>query len=72
MTRITSVGIANIVDVISHQIDRTDRATSHHVVFSGGGEARLSYRTTDGKLLQFTAEGARVKMTKQGAVTLSV
>jgi hypothetical protein len=67
--KLTKVAIDNIVDVQSHTIKRDETATSHHLVFRDGGEARFSYRS-DGRLLELTTKGLTTSISKEGVVTL--
>jgi hypothetical protein len=72
LKKLTKVAIDNIIDLESHTIKQDQTATSHHVVYRGGGEARFSCRS-DGKLLEFSASGLGVSIiSKEGIVTLGL
>jgi hypothetical protein len=70
LKKLTKVAIDNIVDVESHTIKTDDTATSHHIVFRGGGEARFSYRP-NGKLLELSGTNLRINVSLDGVVTFS-
>lgn len=67
---LTKVAIDNIIDVQSHTIQHGAAATSHHVVFRGGGELRFSFRHADGKILEFRGTGLSIGVSPEGVVTL--
>jgi len=67
--KITKVGLDNLVDVQSHSIKSDRTATSHHIILSGGGELRFSYRP-NGQLLEFRALGLTTNITKDGVITI--
>jgi hypothetical protein len=69
MEKITRVGLDNLVDVQSHSIKNDRTATSHHIIFRGGGELRFSYRP-NGRLLEFRALGLTTNITKDGVITI--
>jgi hypothetical protein len=69
LEKITKVTIDNITDVVSHTVKIDTSATSHHVVYRNGGEVRLSYRP-DGRLLEFSARGIVINVSKEGVITL--
>jgi hypothetical protein len=69
MEKITKVGLDNLVDVQSHSIKSDRTATSHHIILSGGGELRFSYRP-NGQLLEFRASGLTTNITKDGVITI--
>ena len=66
---VKKVGIDNLVDVESHRIKRDEPATSHHLVFIGGGELRFSYRP-DGHLLEFRGSGIATQLTNNGILII--
>jgi hypothetical protein len=66
---VKKVGIDNLVDVESHRIKRDETATSHHLVFIGGGELRFSYRP-DGHLLEFRGSGIATQLTNNGILII--
>ncbi|MEQ5724261.1 hypothetical protein ABN356_02780 [Providencia rettgeri] len=51
--KILSIGIENIIDVESHNINKLYGSTSHFIKFKNGGHVELSYNE-DGKLLDFS------------------
>jgi hypothetical protein len=69
MEKITRVSLDNLVDVQSHSIKNDQTATSHHIIFRGGGELRFSYRP-NGRLLEFRALGLTTNITKDGVITI--
>lgn len=69
LNQIRSVGIANIVDVISHDIKTDATATSHHLRFRWGGSFRLTYRP-DGTVLECRIENLKTNISKDGDMTL--
>jgi hypothetical protein len=69
MEKITRVGLDNLVDVQSHSIKNDRTATSHHIIFRGGGELRFSYRP-NGRLLEFRALRLTTNITKDGVITI--
>lgn len=71
LDRIEKIAIDNITDVQSHTIQHGTTARSHHIVFLGGGEVRISYRLADGKLLEFRGTDLSVGVIPEGVVTLS-
>lgn len=54
LAAIESVGIHNVIEVESHQINRVLGSTSHYVRFHGGGEVRFAYND-QGKLIELSA-----------------
>jgi hypothetical protein len=69
MEKITKVGLDNLVDVRSHSIKRDRTASSHHIILSGDGELRFSYRP-NGRLLEFKALGLTINISKDGVITI--
>jgi len=52
---ITAVGIKNLSEVETHQINRVMGSISHFVRFHGGGEVRFAYNH-EGKLIELSAQ----------------
>jgi hypothetical protein len=69
MEKIAKIGLDNLVDVQSHTIKSDQTATSHHIIFRGGGELRFSYRP-DGRVLEFKGSGITTNITKDGVITI--
>jgi hypothetical protein len=61
---ITSVGIADLADVQSHNIVRIVGSVSHHVRFVGGGELCYVYNTR-GELIELSAVNVKVSISSQ-------
>ena len=53
MANIKSIGITNIVDVISHRIMRDGNNTTHDIELKNDGHVHLSY-SQKGKIVKFT------------------
>jgi hypothetical protein len=66
---LTKVGIENIFDLVGYSITSDSTATTHHLQFIDGGEARISYRA-DGKLLEFGCKRVEASITQEGEVSL--
>ncbi|MGF2654852.1 hypothetical protein ACQUWL_20385 [Serratia marcescens] len=51
MNNILSVGVQNVVDIKSYQLDHLESSTRHLIEFHGGGSVTLEY-SHDGEIIQ--------------------
>ena len=63
LATITAVGLQNLSDVESHQINRVIGSVSHFVRFHGGGELRFAYNH-EGKLIELSAQNCAFVLTQ--------
>jgi hypothetical protein len=61
---IESVGIHNLIEVETHQINHVAGSTSHFVRFYGGGEVRFAYNH-QGKLIELSAENCAFSLSNK-------
>ena len=66
---IKKICIDNIIDINTHTIDRSERATSHHITLQSGGSVRVTYRN-DGKLLEFSVDDAGLEIKPGGTLVI--
>jgi hypothetical protein len=64
---ITSVGLCNLCEVLSHDVVRVAGITSHSVCFVDGGQLRFAY-SDRGELIELHCVGAGVAVSKDGRV----
>ncbi|WP_066331628.1 hypothetical protein [Azohydromonas lata] len=64
---VTSVSLANLCEVHSHEVLRTAGLVSHSVRFMDGGHLRFAYNTC-GELVELHCRGVSVAMTPDGCV----
>lgn len=50
MNSILSIGVQNVVDISSYQLEHLENSTRHFIEFHGGGTVTLEY-SRDGKIL---------------------
>jgi hypothetical protein len=53
---IKSVGVANIIDVVTHHINTVMNSRSHLIKFCNGGEVAFAYNSK-GELIELSAKG---------------
>jgi hypothetical protein len=64
LATIEAVGIHNVIEVESHQINRVLGSTSHYIRFHGGGEVRFAYND-QGKLIELSARSCGFSLTNK-------
>jgi hypothetical protein len=64
LAAIEGVGIHNVIEVESHQINRVLGSTSHYIRFHGGGEVRFAYND-QGKLIELSARDCGFSLTNK-------
>jgi hypothetical protein len=64
---ITSVGLCNLCEVLSHDVVRIAGLTSHSVCFVDGGQLRFAYSDL-GELIELHCVGAGVTISRDGRV----
>lgn len=64
---VTSVALANLCEVRSHEVARAASLVSHSVRFVDGGQLRFAYNTR-GELVELHCQGVSVAMTPDGCV----
>ena len=67
--KITKVAIDNVIDLESYTMKHGEGVVSYHIVYRGGGEVRLTYRST-GKVLEFRITGLTMGISPEGVVTI--
>ena len=68
--KISSVGIANLALVQSHQINRVAGSTSHVLSFVGGGHLCFAY-SVQGRLIELSGEGVGIHVGSNHEVIIS-
>jgi hypothetical protein len=61
LEQITSIGIANLCDVVSHTVNDILGSTSHVVRFHDGGNMQFSY-SHSGELLEFSGDDIAISI----------
>ncbi len=62
-------GLARVLDVTSHQINRVGSTTSHVVRFVNGGHVAMAWHA-NGDLIEMTAEGIEITLDSKGRMLL--
>lgn len=66
---IKAIGLANVTEVETHNINRAFGSVSHYIKFIGGGEVRFSYNAK-GEILEFTATNAAAQVLNRDTLIL--
>jgi hypothetical protein len=69
--QITSIGVNNIVDIVSYNLVEHQGVTLHNIVFRDGGIVSLGY-DSNGKLQKLATNHVNVSISRRGEVVYSM